>query len=33
MPRVQVQKLHDQYVAEVDRLRKVKDAELKEHRD
>jgi hypothetical protein len=32
MPRVQVQKLHDQYVAEVDRLRKVKDAELKEDR-
>jgi hypothetical protein len=29
----QVQKLHDQYIAEVDKLRKVKDAELREHRD
>lgn len=29
----QIQKLHDQYIAEVDKLRKVKDAELREHRD
>jgi hypothetical protein len=29
----QVQKLHDQYIADVDKLKKVKDAELREHRD
>lgn len=29
----QVQKLCDQYIAEVDKLRKIKDTELKEHRD
>ncbi len=32
-PPPQVQKLHDQYLAEADRLRKLKDAELREHRD
>jgi ribosome recycling factor len=27
----QFQKLHDQFVAEIDRLTKAKDAELREH--
>jgi ribosome recycling factor len=30
---LQVQKLHDHYMAEVEKLRKVKDQELREHRD
>jgi hypothetical protein len=29
----QLQRLHDQYVAEVERLKKLKDVELREHRD
>lgn len=29
----EVQRLHDHYMAEVDKLKKVKDAELREHRD
>lgn len=32
-PRPQVQKLHDHYIAEVEKLKKVKDTELREHRD
>lgn len=31
--RPQLQRLHDHYIAEADRLRRLKDAELREHRD
>jgi hypothetical protein len=30
---LQIQKLHDEYVGEVERLRKIKDTELREHKD
>jgi hypothetical protein len=33
VPPPQVQKLHDSFSAEVERLKKAKDAELREHRD
>lgn len=32
-PFTQVQKLHDLYIAEVEKLKKVKDTELREHKD
>lgn len=33
IPPLQVQKLHDGYVAQVEGLKKAKDIELREHRD
>lgn len=32
-PLTQVQRLHDLYIAEVEKLKKVKDTELREHKD